>query len=82
MVCLTLSISVVILAYLNNYESVRTNTGECEIILLLLLINVIANIAQIEEFLEKIFDKENEENLSEILYDIAENLKLLLREKS
>jgi hypothetical protein len=82
-VCLALSTAVVALAYFNNYESVVTRTSEREIIMLLLLINVIANIAQIEEFFEKVFDDRmrDEQKLYEMLHEALENLKVILKEE-
>lgn len=79
-VCLVLSIVIVGLAYLSNYDSLLAKPNAREIILLLLLINVLGNIVQIEEFVEKLFDDRSriEEELYETLRKAAKDLEILL----
>lgn len=79
-VCLASSTIIVGFAYFNNYDSILAKPNAREIILLLLLINVIANIAQIEDFIEKLLDDRNrkEEELYEALRKAAKDLESLL----
>jgi len=80
-VCLVLSVVIVGLAYFSDYDYVLTKPNVRWIILLLLLINVIANIADIESFFEKLYDDRTrieEERLYGILCKVAKDLEILL----
>jgi hypothetical protein len=78
--CLTLSTIIVGFAYFSDYDSVLTKPNASGIILLLLLINVIGNIAQIEDFLEKLLGHKTgmEKELYETLDKAARDIEILI----